>query len=407
MRIDRPRREDCLQSERMHSAVLARRPRSLLAHPIAARMNFYDDLGIPPLVNAAATLTRLGGSLMPPDVVKAMADAGRSFIELDDLQRRAGEKIAALTRNEAAYISSGAAAGLVLATAACITGNDPLAIDQLPDLAGLKDEVVVHHTHRNGYDHAVRQVGVRLVEIGSESGTARVELEQAITPRTAAVVWFQGVMTGRGDLPLETVIAIAKGRGVPVIVDAAAQLPPVENLWRFTEMGAEMAIFSGGKDLRGPQSSGLILGKRELVAACALNGNPNHSIGRPMKVGKEEIAGLVAAVERYVNLDHAARARYCEVTVSAWAAALEGIPGVSARRDFPNEADQPLPWLLITIDPKSARFTRDEVITRLESGCPIIKVMPHGADSIHVNPMTLEPGEENIVLTRLIESMGR
>src|SRR5438094_8613038 len=134
-------------------------------------MSLYEQLGIPPLINAAATLTRLGGSLMPPEVVAAMAEAARSFIELDDLQRRAGERIAKLTRNDAAYISSGAAAGLVLATAACITGNDPAAIGRLPDLTGLKDEVVVHHTHRNGYDHAVRQVGVRLVEIGSEEGT--------------------------------------------------------------------------------------------------------------------------------------------------------------------------------------------------------------------------------------------
>ena len=370
-------------------------------------MSLYEELGIPPLINAAATLTRLGGSIMPPEVVRAMAEAGRSFIELDELQRRAGERIAELTRNEAAYVSSGAAAGLVLTTAACITGNDPIAIDQLPNLDGLKDEVIVHHTHRNGYDHAVRQVGVRLVEIGTESGTSREELERAISPRTAAFVWFQGIMTGRGDLPLDEVIEIAKTRGIPVIVDAAAQLPPVENLWKFTEMGADLAIFSGGKDLRGPQSSGLILGRRELIAACALNGNPNHSIGRPMKVGKEEIAGLVAAVDRYVHLDHAARARYCEETVSDWSAALKSIPGVSARRDYPNEAGQPLPWLLITVDPESAGCTRDDVIARLESGCPIIKVMPHAADSIHVNPMTLEPGEEQIVLARLIESMGR
>ncbi len=369
-------------------------------------MSLYDDLGIPPLINAAATLTRLGGSLMPPAVVQAMAEAGRSFIELDELQRRAGKRIAALTRNEAAYISSGAAAGLVLTTAACVTGNDPTAIDRLPDLTGLKDEVLIHHTHRNGYDHAVRQVGVRLVEIGSESGTTREELEQAISPRTAAIAWFQGIMTGRGDLPLKDVIEIAKSRGIPVIVDAAAQLPPVENLWRFTEMGADLVIFSGGKDLRGPQSSGLILGKKELIAACALNGNPNHSIGRPMKVGKEEIAGLVAAVERYVGLDHAARELYCESTVAEWSAGLEGFPGVSCKRDYPNEAGQPLPWLLITIEPEKAGFTRDDVIAGLESGSPVIKVMPHAADSIHVNPMTLEPGEEKIVLDRLLEALS-
>src|SRR5439155_22690189 len=141
-------------------------------------MSLYEELGIPPLINAAATLTRLGGSLMPPEVVQAMAEASRSFIELDDLQRRAGDRLAALTRNESAYISSGAAAGRVLATAACITGIDPHAIGQLPDLTGRKDEVIVHHAHRTGYDHQVRQLGVRLVEIGSESGTTPKDHEE-------------------------------------------------------------------------------------------------------------------------------------------------------------------------------------------------------------------------------------
>ena len=161
-------------------------------------------------------------------------------------------------------------------------------------------------------------------------------------------------------------IGIAKARGAPVIVDAAAQLPPVENLWRFTRIGADVAIFSGGKDLRGPQSSGLILGRRELIAACALNGNPNHSIGRPMKVGKEEIAGLVAAVERYVTMDHTARARYCEETVAEWSAALNALPGVSARRDFPNEAGQPLPRCRVTIEPETAGCRQCKVAVHVD-----------------------------------------
>jgi L-seryl-tRNA(Ser) seleniumtransferase len=252
----------------------------------------------------------------------------------------------------------------------------------------------------------VRQVGVTLIEIGSESGTDARELEDAINSRTAAFVWFQGAMTGRGDLPLASAIEIAKNRGIPVMVDAAAQLPPVDNLWRFTrEMGADIAIFSGGKDLRGPQASGLILGRKELVAACALNGNPNHSIGRPMKVGKEEIAGLVAAVERYVCLDHSAREQYCEQAVADWRSAIEGIPGVSAERDYPNEAGQPLPRCLITIDPELAKFTRDDVLKMLETGHPIIKAMPSSVRSLHLNPMTLEPGEEAIVRERLVASI--
>ncbi len=269
----------------------------------------------------------------------------------------------------------------------------------------MKDEVIIHRTHRNGYDHAVRQVGVRVVEIGYSTGTAHWELESALSARTAAIFWFQGAMTGRGDLPLPAVIEVARAHGVPVIVDAAAQLPPVENLWRFTEMGADLAIFSGGKDLRGPQSSGLILGRRALIEACARNGNPNHSIGRPMKVGKEEMVGLLAAVRRYLRLDHEARARYCEQVVVEWNAALNRLPGVSARRDYPNEAGQPLPRSLVVIDAAVAGVSRDQVVARLAADSPSIAVASAGAEALYLNPMTLEPGEETIVLERLAEAL--
>lgn len=369
-------------------------------------MSLYKELGARPIINAAATLTKLGGSLMPPEVMEAMAEASRSYVDLYDLQRRVGERIAALTRNEAAYVCTGAAAGLTLATAACIAGADPEAIAKLPDLAGLRNEVVIHRAHRNGYDHAVRQVGVRLVEIGSSAGTSREDLECAITPQTAAFFWFQGAMTGNGDLPLEEVIAVAKERGVPVIVDAAAQLPPVSNFWRFTEMGATAVVFSGGKDLRGPQSSGMILGGRAFIEACAANGSPNHSIGRPMKVGKEEMAGLLAAVQRYVNLDHEARSRQCERIVAEWNDALNQVQGVTAQRDFPNEAGQPLPRSLVALAPE-AGIGRDEAVARLAQGEPSVVVSPAGDNALHLNPMTLEPGEEAIVLQRLLEALAK
>ena len=365
-------------------------------------MSVYEALEMPPIINASATLTRLGGSIMPPEVIEAMNEAARYFIDLPELQHRVGTRIAELTRNEAAYVSSGAAAGLTLATAACITGTDPQAIQQLPDLTGLKNEVIIHRVHRNGYDHAVRQVGVRVVEIGYSTGTAPWELREAITPNTAAIFWFEGTMSGRGDLPLSTVIEIAKAHDVPVIVDGAAQLPPVENLWRYTEMGADLAIFSGGKDLRGPQPSGLILGRADLIEACRLNGNPNHSIGRPMKVGKEEMVGLLAAVERYVNFDHAAFDKWCEGVVATWNEALGSLTGVTAVRDFPNEAGQPLPRTLVTIDATQSGISRDEVVAQLEAGNPIIAVATQGTNGIYLNPMTLAPGEEKIVLQRLV-----
>jgi L-seryl-tRNA(Ser) seleniumtransferase len=335
--------------------------------------------------------------------MEAMVEASHAFVDLHALQRRVGERIAALTQNEAAYICSGAAAGLTLTTAACITGTDPKAIAQLPDLTGLKNEVIIHQTHRNGYDHAVRQVGVQVIEIGTPERTTHHDLERAIGAKTAAIVWFQGAMTGSGDLPLEEVIEIGEANGVPVLVDAAAQLPPVSNLWRYTQMGATAAMFSGGKDLRGPQSSGLIVGKRELIEACALNGNPNHSIGRPMKVGKEEMVGLLVAVQRYLNLDHERRAEVCEQVVKAWNEALNGILGIVAQRDFPNEAGQPLPRTRVVINPVEAGVDRDTILAQLEAGDPSIIASAQGADAFYLNPMTLEEDEVLIVQQRLLE----
>jgi L-seryl-tRNA(Ser) seleniumtransferase len=364
-------------------------------------MNIYQELGVRPLINANATLTRLGGSVMPPEVLEAMLQAARSHVDLHDLQRKVGERLAELTRNEAAYVSTGAAAGLVLATAACITGTDPAAINQLPDLTGLKNEVIVHKSHRNGYDHAVRQVGVKLVEIGTALATQPWELEHAINEKTAAIFWFQGAMSGRGDLPLETVIEIAQSRNVPVVVDAAAQLPPVENLWKFTQMGAALVVFSGGKDLRGPQASGLVVGRKDLIEAIRLNGSPNHSIGRPMKVGKEEMVGLLKAVELYLKMDHEGRRSQDEETVAGWCAALNKFTGVQAERSFPNEAGQPLPRALVHIDATRTGKSRDRIVAELLEGDPGISVSIEGSDGLYLNPWSLTDDEEEIVLARL------
>lgn len=365
-------------------------------------MTIYEELGLKPIINANATLTRLGGSIMPTQVLEAMVEASKHFVDLEELQRRVGDRLAKLTQNEAAYVSSGAAAGLALATAACITGTDPAAIAQLPDLTGLKDEVIVHKSHRNGYDHAVRQVGVKLVEIGYAGSTAEWELETAINPQTAAIFWFQGTMSGNGDLPLQTVIDIATKHHVPVIVDGAAQVPPTEHLWQWTQMGAALAIFSGGKDLHGPQPTGLVVGRRDLIEAIQANGSPNHSIGRPMKVGKEEMMGLLKAVELYLEIDQEARRSADEETVTGWCLELNKIKGVDAQRSFPNEAGQPLPRAQIRIDAEQLGLDRDSVLERLLVGEPSISAAPAGQDGIYLNPMTLSEGEEEIVLERLV-----
>jgi seryl-tRNA(Sec) selenium transferase len=257
--------------------------------------------------------------------------------------------------------------------------------------------------HRNGYDYAVRQVGVKLVEIGAEQGTTNDDLLSAINSQTAAIFWFQGAMNKPSELPLQEVIAIAKTKDIPVIVDAAAQLPPVSNLWNFTKMGAALAIFSGGKELCGPQSSGLVLGRADLIEAIRLHGSPNQAIGRPMKVGKEEMMGLLAAVERYLNLDHDARAQKFENIVAMWNKGLSGIDGVVACRDFPNEAGQPAPRTYVKF---SEKFSRDKVIKQLLVGEPAIAVAPADDNGIYLNPMTLQEGEETIVLETLLELLN-
>lgn len=364
-------------------------------------MTLYDDLRAKPVINAAATLTKLGGSRMPPEVLAAMDEASRQFVDLEDLQRRVGGRLAALTHNEAAYVATGAAAGIALAVIACMVGDDRAAAARLPDTSGLKNEVLVFKSHRNGYDHAIRMTGARLVEVGGETHTDPAELAAALTERTAAFVWFQGVMTGRGDLPLEAVIAACSARGVPVIVDGAAQLPPVDNLWRFTQLGAICAIFSGGKDLSGPQSSGLVVGQRALIERMRPLASPNQGFMRPMKVGKEEMVGLLAAVERYLKLDHAARLQRDERVVAEWINLLDELPGVRAVRSFPNEAGQPHPRCKLTLG-VGARLDAAALVAALWAGDPAIAV---NADddgvSVYLNPMTLNDAEVLVVAERL------
>jgi len=362
--------------------------------------SYYETLGVRPVINASATLTKLGGSLMSDEAKQAMLSATSNFVDLHDLQQKVGERIAELTRNEAAYVSSGAAAGLFLATAACVAGNDLKNKEIFPRLDGFKNEVIMQKMHRNNYDYAVRELGIEFIEVGTEDATSASDLENAITSKTAAIFWFQGVMNKPSELALEEVIAIADRTNVPVIVDAAAQLPPVSNLWKFTQMGAALAIFSGGKDLAGPQSSGLVLGRKGLIDTIRIHGAPNHSVGRPMKVGKEEMLGLLAALERYINLDHEARGKLFEDRVKFWNEGLQGLEGVSATRDYPNEAGQPAPRTLVTF---SDKFSKDAIIQQLWDGEPRIAVAPsENVNGILLNPMTVREGEPEVVLERLI-----
>lgn len=360
-------------------------------------MDIYDKLGIKKLINAEGTLTSLGGSVMDPAVMDAMTEASRYFVDLNELLEKSGEYVANLLGLEAAYITSGAAAGLTLSTAACITGTDPAKIRQLPDLQGLKNEVLIQKSHRNGYDHAVRQAGVTLVEFGMIKETYPWELRAAISERAAAVVHFLEFENDR-NLALAEVISIGKEMGVPVIVDAAAELPPVENLRRFFHMGADLTVFSGGKDICGPQSSGLIVGRRALIEACALNANPHYSIGRAMKVGKEEIAGMITALELYLKQDFAAEEKMWEDMVAYIVDTLSDVPGLDARRVSPAEPGvQPnwIPRVYLDWDEKTIPLSRSEIKSHLRQGKPGIAV-GKTSTGLFVNPQTLKPGQEKI-----------
>ena len=369
-------------------------------------MPIYESLGVRRVINADARLTRLGGSRMPEPVLRAMADAAGAYVDMFELQQHVGERLAELTHNEAAYVCTGAAAGLFLATMACRNGGDLAALAAWPD--GPRPEVIIHRAHRIPYDSAVRLAGARLVEIGDTAQTTPEMLEAALNEHTAAVLFVAGAHLSHGALPLDQVVALAHARAVPVVVDAAAQLPPPENLWAFTrDAGADLAIFSGGKDLRGPQASGLIVGRAELIEACRVNGTPNQRYGRPMKVGKEEMVGLLAAVELYLSLDHAARIAAFERIVGDWIESLGDLQGVTAQRTFPNEAGQPMPRAQIVFDPAICGLSGADVRERLWEGDPRVAVAPAGETGISITPDTLEAGEEHLVAERIREVLLR
>ena len=342
--------------------------------------------------------------IMPIEVIEAMVEASRAFVDIIELQKRVGEEIAKLTHNEAAYVSCGAAAGLVLSTAACITGLDSVKREKLPHLdQTMKSEVIVHKYGRVGYDFAVRQVGVTMVEIGDEHGTAPEELEAAINEKTAAIFYFANPSQEWRWLPYEKGIEIAKKHGVPLIVDAAAQLPPAENLWRFTEMGADLAMFSGGKGLCGPQSSGLIVGRKDIIEAIAFDGPPHPFIGRGMKVGKEEMVGLLAAVKWYLSLDHEKLMQRYEDGVVHFAEQFSEVAGVEVRRNFPSEAGQPMPRTEIIFDEGQLGMTRDQILQQLRDGEPSIDIAEAEQNGVYINPQTLASGQEEIIAQRLKE----
>ncbi len=393
-------------------------------------MGIYADLGVRPVINASGTLTRLGGSRMAPEVLAAMAEAAAAFVHIDELQEQAGAVIAEITGAEAAYVVTGAAAGLTLGTAACVAGLDVAAMDRLPDLTGLKNEVIVQRGHRNAYDHAIRAVGVRLVEVGylgypGAGGTYPWQIEAAISERTAAIAC--PILDTPGTVSLPEVCAIAHAHGLPVIVDAAAELPPRANLRRFLAEGADLVVFSGGKAIGGPQASGILAGRADLIASVALQhqdmdvrpqtwsrrewlasgrvgGVPHQGFGRAMKVGREEIAGLVTALRRFAaGSDEADLARW-QGLLAGIARELEGVPGLATRIHVP--AGKPVPSLHLALrgDDGERAYA---VVNRLLAGEPAIAIdqshAEHGRLAVTAQGLTAD--EAAIVARRLREEL--
>lgn len=360
-------------------------------------MSIYEDLGIKPIINASATLTKLGGSRMPAEVLEAMNAAAGSFIDLPLFQTKVGDRIAELTRNDAAFVSSGAAGGIVFSVATFMAAPnepDPMAYPMLKGIR--KNEVIVFASQRNGYDFAILQTGASIVECGDSLQS----FEAAITERTACLVWFAGALAAKSP-PIEDVIAIAKQHHIPVLVDAAAQIPPVSSLWHFTkELGCDGVVFSGGKGIRGPQAAGLVLGTRELIAGCRRLSPPTQGIGRPLKVGKEELAGMLAAIQYTLDQDEAAILEGYETIVQNWIKDLAGIAGVTTERGFPSEAGQPHARAIVRLDPGFSK-TRDQVIDELRIGDVWIEVAALEANAIALNPQTLTRDEADTVSARL------
>lgn len=365
--------------------------------------NLYRELGVRPFINAAGTYTALSASLLSPEVSRAMAEAAKSYVSIRELQQACGRRIASLVGAEGALVTSGCAAALTLATAAVVSGGDEDVIHRLPDTDGLKNEVIFPRGHRFEYDHAIRAVGMRIVEVEGPR-----ELRAAIQEKTA-LLFFLNHAANENRITREDLVEAGKSAGVPTLIDAAADLPPAENLSAFTRMGFDLVAFSGGKGLRGPQCSGLLLGRKDLIDAAFLNGSPHaDSVGRIAKVGKEEIVGLTRAVELYVKKDHEAEWREWEERVSHIVSRVSGIDGVDAGRFVPAIANQ-VPHAAIAWDPARVRLTRDSFAQALRDGEPRIEPRPGDSDEprLEIGVWMMEPGDHVVVAERCAEILRR
>jgi len=397
--------------------------------------NVYERLGVTPIINACGPNTRLSGGIMAPEVAEAMVEASQHCVDMVELQARASTLIAEATGAEAGVVTSGAAAGVLLGLAACMTGLDPDKMNRLPDTAGMKSEIVVPRSHRNFYDRAARALGARVVEVGlsdrfSGTGVRDVEaweIAAAITERTAAVYYLA---KPHALPPLAEVVGVASAKAVPVVVDAAAELPPKQNLRRFLAEGAALVAFSGGKAIGGPQASGILAGRRDLIAAAALQsldldvfldqfnppadfidkralpGLPHHGIGRPCKIGKEEIAGLLTALRLFIT-DNGARAEHWSTISSALRAALIAVPGLDvAASDDARQSG--IPYVTVALQPHRAGIDIMDLVARLEAGKPSVRCnLARAAEgALVLSPVCLRPDQISEIAAKFRAALG-
>jgi len=370
---------------------------TVFSAPTERETDVYARLGVRTIINARGATTAVGGTLPPPEVMAAMTESAKAFVVLDELNAAVGEKIAAATGAAAGYVTCGSAAGMLLAAAACITGTNIARIRRLPDTTGMPNEIIVHRAHRINYDQMFRAPGAKLVEIGIPSATERWEYDAAFTERTAAVAFVDSPSIGPGALDFATVVAIAHAHTVPVIVDAASTLPPVSHLTRWIAGGADLVIYSGGKGMRGPQDSGLLAGRADLIAAAKMNGNPNAAIGRAAKVSKEAMVGLAVALDRFMAHDH-------DADFAAHRTQAELIAHELA--DFPNAtcdiiADpERYPMPVAVVRPIGGAWSAPALRETLATGDPGIFVnVEHGG--IGINTHCLRDGDAEQIATRL------
>ncbi len=361
------------------------------------RRDFYKELGVRTFINAAGTYTALTSCLLRPEAVDAYNYAAGQFAVLDDLQDKVGQRLAELIGVEAATVTAGAASAITLGTAGVLSGLDPDKAARIPtDLTGMKSEVIMQKAHRIGYAHAIKNCGVKIIEVET-----RKELEAAINEKTA-MLWFLNANNFDGQIQYKEFIEVGKKYNIPMMNDAAADVPPVENLWKYTDMGFDLVCFSGGKGIRGPQSCGLLLGRKDLIQAARLSAPPRgDTIGRGMKVNKEEILAMLVAVENYLTRDHAADWKLWESQIKLITDSAASVPGVQVENHVPAIANH-VPSMRIRWDQNVVKKTPGQVRQALRDGHPSIETMG-GDQSVDITTWMMNPGEERIVARRVKE----